>query len=442
MAATGADAIKSETQREIDRLNEDCTCITLDQKELGRAVEMAVENPVFVRDLAATHPHLLSAQPMFISFAHADRMQRIITSIEEVARLPAYQAAVLESGPDIARFDPGPVGVLMGYDFHLGPDGPRLIEINTNAGGALINAYLLKAQRACCSDRAVANTMPYQLTLLLDELVASFQKEWLLQGRTGPLKSVAIVDKTPKDQYLYPEFVLFQRLFQTHGIEAVIAAPEDLVHRDNALWCGDHRIDLVYNRLTDFYLEMPEAKPLRKAYLKGEVVLTPSPRSHALLANKKNLTLLTDEEALRQWNVPGPIIATLLGGIPKTILLTPENADACWSRRNQLFFKPDAGFGGKAAYRGDKITKKVWAEIQTESYVAQDIVLPSARMVSIDGERKSMKADLRNYTYEGKVQLVAARLYQGQTTNFRTEGGGFAPVFIGQSGKGQSCLPQ
>jgi len=39
-----------------------------------------------------------------------------------------------------------------------------------------------------------------------------------------------------------------------------------------------------------------------------------------------------------------------------------------------------------------------------------------------------MKLDIRNYTYDGKVQLVAARLYQGQTTNFRTAGGGFAPV--------------
>jgi hypothetical protein len=27
------------------------------------------------------------------------------------------------------------------------------------------------------------------------------------------------------------------------------------------------------------------------------------------------------------------------------------------------------------------------------------------------------------------VQLVCARLYQGQTTNFRTPGGGFAPVY-------------
>jgi hypothetical protein len=28
------------------------------------------------------------------------------------------------------------------------------------------------------------------------------------------------------------------------------------------------------------------------------------------------------------------------------------------------------------------------------------------------------------------VLLAAARLYRGQTTNFRTPGGGFAPVFV------------
>ena len=40
-----------------------------------------------------------------------------------------------------------------------------------------------------------------------------------------------------------------------------------------------------------------------------------------------------------------------------------------------------------------------------------------------------MKADIRAFVYQGSVQLFAARLYQGQTTNFRTPGGGFAPVF-------------
>jgi len=39
------------------------------------------------------------------------------------------------------------------------------------------------------------------------------------------------------------------------------------------------------------------------------------------------------------------------------------------------------------------------------------------------------KVDIRLYTYAGKRLLTAARVYQGQATNFRTPGGGFAPVF-------------
>ena len=58
----------------------------------------------------------------------------------------------------------------------------------------------------------------------------------------------------------------------------------------------------------------------------------------------------------------------------------------------------------------------------TMSSLNQD---PNARFAS-----KDLKLDLRNYVYQGRVQLVAARLYQGQTTNFRTPGGGFAPVFF------------
>ena len=44
---------------------------------------------------------------------------------------------------------------------------------------------------------------------------------------------------------------------------------------------------------------------------------------------------------------------------------------------------------------------------------------------------KPLKFDLRDYVYDGLVQWTAARLYQGQTTNFRTPGGGFAPVYQG-----------
>jgi hypothetical protein len=51
-----------------------------------------------------------------------------------------------------------------------------------------------------------------------------------------------------------------------------------------------------------------------------------------------------------------------------------------------------------------------------------------------------LKFDLRDYAYDGAVQWVAARLYQGQTTNFRTPGGGFAPVYpVPEGGCGADC---
>lgn len=74
------------------------------------------------------------------------------------------------------------------------------------------------------------------------------------------------------------------------------------------------------------------------------------------------------------------------------------------------------------------MTRRVFAEISRGDYVAQAVVAPSERRLLIDGVEQDFKLDLRNYVYRGVVQLVSARLYRGQTTNFRTPGGGFAAV--------------
>ncbi len=41
-----------------------------------------------------------------------------------------------------------------------------------------------------------------------------------------------------------------------------------------------------------------------------------------------------------------------------------------------------------------------------------------------------MKTDFRLYFYRDRILGLAARLYQGQVTNLRTPGGGFAPVLV------------
>ena len=131
---------------------------------------------------------------------------------------------------------------------------------------------------------------------------------------------------------------------------------------------------------------------------------------------------------MRSAGVPQATIDALLQGIPQTKLVNAEDAEQWWAERKQWFFKPVNGYGSKGAYRGDKLTKRVFGEIMNGDYVAQKLAVPGERSVSLKDEVASLKYDVRCYVYAGHIQLIAARLYQGQTTNFRTQGGGFAVV--------------
>ncbi|TAM44564.1 MAG: hypothetical protein EPN55_10555 [Gammaproteobacteria bacterium] len=408
-------------------LNRGCRCVTLDEPALARGLAEAVDDPGVLAEIRRDRPHLFSATAVFAAPADIARMQAIIDAVERVVALPAYRERALAWAPPSARFDPGTRGVFLGYDFHLGPDGPKLIEINTNAGGPLLNMLLARASSACCREARDAMAGPAATARLEETFVEMFRAEWRLARGNAPLKTIAIVDDRPAQQYLHPEFRLFETLFRRHGFEAVITDAADLMVCHGNLWHGETRIDLVYNRLTDFALAEPVHTALREAYLNNAVVVTPHPRAHALYADKRNLTLLTDETFLRSLGLPAETIATLLDGIPRTVAVTPAQAEEFWSTRKQWFFKPAAGYGSKAAYRGDKLTKRVFTEILQGDYVAQAQADPGERHAP--AVEQALKFDIRNYVYDGRVQLLAARLYQGQTTNFRTAGGGFAPVF-------------
>jgi hypothetical protein len=418
----------SDSRLAADQLNRECFCVTLDRNALAASLKNEAGDTAFFEDFIKSRPHLFSHAPVFLPKADGDSMQAIVCAIEAAARLPQYQDAVLSWAPPVARVDHGLLGAFMGYDFHLTPDGPKLIEINTNAGGAFLNAFLAQAQIACCAE-VEQGLARLSLAQFESRAIEMFEAEWKRQGRTDALRRIAIIDDAPQDQYLYPEFVLAKRLFERHGYNAVIADPATLQYECDVLQEGGVPIDLVYNRLVDFSLDDPRHAALRTAYEAGAVIVTPNPRNHALFADKRNLTLLSDREALGAWGLDAGSIAAL-AGVPRAINVTSENTDTLWRERKGLFFKPASGHASKAVYRGDKLTKGVWDDIRKGAYIAQDFAAPGERTIEVDGERVQRKVDVRLYTYAGEPLIAAARLYQGQTTNFRTPGGGFAPVFF------------
>ncbi len=476
---------------EAERLNADCHAARLNQAALRQA--MQAQGDAWHSLVTERSPHLFADVPLFITPAQLQQMHAVIAAVGRVVKLPGWEDAnpvipalrqaqdklacsqagiqsvenssarrsragnassispldsrlmkllairlgcqktptktlVMRGNGDPNNSQPSALGVFYGYDFHLNEQGAHLIEINTNAGGAFLNALLLDSQRETGLPGAAVAEANLEQTFL-----DMFRNEWRLARGDAPLKNIAIVDEHPEAQHLYAEFLLAKNLFERAGITAYIVDSSVLQARDDGLYLdfpgGEQKIDLVYNRLTDFSLQQHPA--LRQAYASGQVVLTPHPYNYAQYADKRNLARLTDAQGLRALGADEADIATLHAGIPHTIVVRPRMEATLWAERKQWFFKPNSGYGSKGAYRGANLTRRVFGEIIHGDYVAQKLAPPGERAVCVNGaEAVSLKYDVRCYVYDGQVQLVAARLYQGQTTNFRTSGGGFALVRV------------
>ncbi len=394
-------------------MNDDTLIFSIDQHALASTILQQGEK--FSHSITERHDHLFATNVLVISQEQYSLMQAVISAVEDVVNLPVWNENL--DSPCSAK------GVYFGYDFHLNENGVHLIEINTNAGGAFLNALLLQSQQeVSLSGRSSS------ITNLEQSFVEMFRNEWHLEQGDVPLKCIAIVDEKPLEQYLYPEFILAKELFEQAGIQAEIAGPDELSVRHDGVYLQDQKIDLVYNRLTNFSLD--SFPLLLEAYQNRQVVLTPNPENYIRYADKRNLTRLSDTAFLRSINVSDHNISVLQEGIPQTRLVNPEDSDRWWSERKQWFFKPVSGYGSKGAYRGDKITKRVFEDILSGDYVAQKFEKPGEFLVTINEESMVLKYDVRCYVYDGTVQLIAARMYQGQTTNFRTPGGGFSLVRV------------
>lgn len=359
---------------------------------------------------------ILSPATVTVPRAALRRMLSLVRLLDRLSRHPVYRAAVAAETPPVARFDPGHAAVMMGYDFHLGTAGPRLIEVNTNAGGVL-PAWLA----------AHPGTLPPPHRT--QRLLATFNAEMFDQSR-GALaqpRRIAIIDEAPPEQFLYAEMEGFATLFREAGKEAAVVAPEELVATADGVYLAGERIDLVYNRHCDFYLDSPPLAGLRDAYLAGSVCLTPNPFAYALLGDKRRLLLWRDPQLLAACELNATERELLAEIVPECQLLAAVDAESCWRERGGWVFKPVDRFGSRGVLVGEKMTRKRFEQLDPATTLVQRLVPPSLTEVPGFG---AMKTDLRLYAYRDRVFGVTARLYRGQVTNLRTAGGGFAAVRI------------
>lgn len=278
----------------------------------------------------------------------------------------------------------------LGFDFHLGHAGPKLIEINTNAAG-LATAILLYGEDG---DGA----------RIADKFVAAILKEYELAGRAERPGLVVITDDDVTNQPFYPEMRRLADLLNAAGVRAEVRDCRELLISNGGLRLDGTRVDLVYNRITDFYLKEPSHAALREAAANGAVVLTPHPAAYARIADKRNLLRLRH-----------PVN-------PKAVRFSERSVEEWQADRKRWVFKPPQGAAAKGVYRGDKLTVSKLMTLPPDTIVQEAVTPPLAA----DGS----KYDIRVYTRDAEIISVVARHYGGQVMEMRSELAGFRKVKI------------
>ncbi|NOY14487.1 MAG: hypothetical protein GXP51_12760 [Deltaproteobacteria bacterium] len=346
------------------------------------------------------------------------QMLRLVRLLFRLSQRENYRQRVFPQLPPVCHFDPGHAALMMGYDFHLTVEGPRLIEVNTNAGGG----YLI-----WLSEARAHGYEPTRLPLWLQKrLFGSFQQEWRdFSAGNSPLRRVVLLDEDPQQQPLYLEMLACRDWLREQGLSAEIAAPEQLVADRSGVFLAGKKIDLIYNRHCDFFLEEPSLAGVRDAYLAAAVCLSPNPFVYGLLADKRRMILWSDEVLLAGLGLTAGERQLLLQLVPKSRLLADYNPEELWGERKKLIFKPVTRFGSRGVLMGKSITRKRFAGQEPQTTLVQQVVPPS---VATAADGQEFKVDLRLFVYRDRLLGIGARLYRGQVTNLRTEGGGFAPV--------------
>ena len=302
--------------------------------------------------------------------------------------------------------------LLLSYDVHPTPDGPVLIEVNTNAGGVLTAMQAARQGNECCAEWEHGQLEQRLLTLFRRDLLGSDKQT------TGV---IAIVDDQLASQPLLAEMQAFAELLRPHAQDAFLADAADLEFRDGRLQCAGKPIDRVYWRSTDFLLKEPAHAPVQQALLSGAIVLAPSPEAYQAIADKRRFVDWSKQPELAHDEGTG-----LSFRIAETLPMGAKTVAEWYEQRSEWVFKPASGHASRGVYVGKSISRRKLAELPAEDYLAQRY----APHPVVDRDGRQWKYDVRFFADRGQIIGAAARVFHGQVVGMRAPGSGFAPINV------------
>ena len=344
------------------------------------------------------------------------------------------------------RLDPGPPDVLLSrLDAFLGPQGPRFIEINSDApagfgyGDRMAEVFAeLPLFRAFARGRDVsyAPSGPALVKAVLDT--------WSAARPGAPAPVIAIADwadvKTRADQEI------LCALFAAAGHRCLLADPREMEIAGGRLWAGGEAVDVVYRRavLSELVAREGDVGAFLEAYRDGLAVFVNSFRCHlsedkaffAILTDEAFASLMSAEEAelvrrVVPWTRRVAERRTMRAG--REVDLVPYVIE----NRAGLVLKPAHGYGGRSVLVGDETSADTWAEAVAaglrEPWVVQERVRIPEEVFPVleDGalSLSPLKVNVNPFYVGGADVGAVTRASRSSVINV-SAGGGSVPTFV------------
>jgi uncharacterized circularly permuted ATP-grasp superfamily protein len=341
--------------------------------------------------------------------------------------------------------DPGEPDVLLSrLDAFVTPDGPRFIEINSDApAGFGYGDRMAEVFQRLPLYREFAAAHRVEYVPSAPSLVRSLLTEWARRGgRSAP--TIAIVDwadvKTRADQEI------LRGALEAAGARCVLSDPREMVLRGGRLCAGPEVVDVVYRRalLTELVEREGEVRAFLAAYREARAVFVNSFRC-GLSEDKAFFGILTDEA-----------YAGLMDGDERDLVARTVP----WTRRVEerrtlkdgrevdlvpyilshaadLVLKPAHGYGGRSVLVGVEATPAAWESAVEEAlsapWVAQERVpIPREEFPVCEGNGLAFEAlgvNANPFYASGAETGAVARASRSAVINV-SAGGGSVPTFV------------
>jgi hypothetical protein len=344
--------------------------------------------------------------------------------------------------------DPGPPDVVLSrLDAFLTPDGPRFIEINSDApAGFGYGDRMAAVFQELPVFRAFATRHKVGYLASGPALVATVMETWRGAGRPPAAGApvAAIVDFA--DVKTRPDQEILRQAFQDAGIACVLADPRELALQGESLVAGDRAIDVVYRRavLAELLDREAEVREFLEAYRRRASVFVNSFRCH-LSEDKAFLALLQAPEFGRLLT-PGEraLVAAVL---PWTARLEETRLERDgrmvdllpWvlAQRPRLVLKPAHSYGGRSVHVGDETGPDAWQRAVLEGIhqgwiVQERVPIPEERFPMVEADHlvlESLKVNASPFYVAGAEVGAVTRASRGSVINV-SAGGGSVPTFV------------